>query len=132
MNSLTIGGFTDWRLPTPELGCFGFNCNESEMGHLFYNELAGSGGSSILNSQDPDLALFTNIQPDFYWSTKFRQFEAWNFHFGFGSQPANGTDNEFFAWAVRSGEISAVPIPVAAWLFSTGLIALLGLVRYKR
>jgi len=132
VNSLTIGGFTDWRLPTPELGCFGFNCNESEMGHLFYNELAGSGGSSILNSQDPDLALFTNIQPDFYWSTKFRQFEAWNFHFGFGSQPANGTDNEFFAWAVRSGEISAVPIPVAAWLFSTGLIALLGLVRYKR
>ncbi|WP_292996043.1 hypothetical protein [Nitrosomonas sp.] len=34
-----------------------------EMSHLFYNELGGVVGSSILSSSDPDLALFTNIQP---------------------------------------------------------------------
>ncbi len=67
--SLSVGGFTDWRLPitadpdssctddtagvTPSADAIGFNCTGSEMGHLFYNELGGTAGSTILTSVDP-------------------------------------------------------------------------------
>jgi len=125
VNNLNTGGYTDWRLPTTTIRCFSLNCTESEMGHLFYKELSGRGGQSILSSGDPDLDLFTNIQPYYYWSTEFDRFTAWNFHFGFGSQPANGKENEFYTWAVRSGDVTAVPIPTTAWLYITGLITLL-------
>lgn len=47
-NSLTVGGYTDWRLPTtlqPDPSCdsqsgsvsYGYNCTGSELGNLFYN-----------------------------------------------------------------------------------------------
>ena len=42
--SLTVGGFTGWRLPTalnPDGSgpCRGFKCTGSELGHIFYTEL---------------------------------------------------------------------------------------------
>ncbi len=130
--SLTVGGFTDWRLPTSDATCLGFNCTGSEMGHLFYNELGGTAGQSILASGDLDLALFTNIQTGGagYWSATEvvlvlpGERIAWGFSFDVGHQGLNDTRlNDMFAWAVRSG---AVPIPAAVWLFGSGLIGLLG------
>ena len=32
----------------------------------------------------------------------------------------------------RSGDVSAVPVPAAVWLFGSGLMGLLGLARRKR
>jgi hypothetical protein len=37
------------------------------------------------------------------------------------------------AWAVRSGDVPAVvPVPAAVWLFGSGLLGLLGVVKRKR
>ncbi len=65
---LTIGGFTDWELPTalnqngtgPDPS--GPNVTGSEMGHLFYGELGGLAPLPISDSADLDLGLFPNLQ----------------------------------------------------------------------
>ncbi len=59
--------------------------------------------------------------------------DAWRFNFGGGSQGSGGKEDfDDFAWVVRSGDVSAVPVPAAVWLFGSGLIGLLGLARRKR
>ena len=153
--SLAVGGFTDWRLPTtadPDASCtddaagtnpsadaIGWNCTGSELGHLFYNELGGTAGISILSSGDPDLALFSNIQP-FYWSSTqsvakpdfawiFEPVHDFQLHSGVQQTVAKG--NIEWAWAVRTGDVGAVPIPAAAWLFGSAL-GLLGWMRRTR
>lgn len=64
---LSLGGVSGWRLPITmesDPSCTGdvvsglYNCTGSEMGHLFYSELGGTAGDSILNSGDADLSLF--------------------------------------------------------------------------
>ena len=143
-DQLTYGGFTNWRLPTtlqPDATCanqysFGsgqFNCTGSEMGHLFYTELGGTAFNSILGTADPDLALFTNVQSDGYWSE--REFDAtfaWVFNFGYGLQAADQKVLGYYAWAVRDGDVSAVPAPGAAWLLGTGLLGVIGWARRRQ
>jgi hypothetical protein len=143
--SLTIGGFTDWRLPTtlnPDPTCAtpetsrGSNCSGSELGHLFYTELGATWLTSFLDTGDPaGLALFTNLDYDtLYWSsTEFSDTEAWFFDTNIGGQNTVGkTSDAPFAWAVRSGDVSAVPVPTAAWLFGSGLLGLVSVARRKK
>lgn len=143
-SQLELGGHTDWRLPTtlqPDPTCndqaatysFGFNCSGSEMGHLFYAELGGTAGSPIQSSTDPDLALFTNIQGH-YWSatesTHSTVDAAWDFYFPNGVQGDTIKTEFFYAWAVADGDVfatTAAPLPMAGWLFVTGLISLIGI-----
>jgi hypothetical protein len=123
------GTFDDWRLPTtlqPDLTCdqqfpdgvsIGINCTGSEMGHLF--------NVDGISTSTP--GLFTNLQPDFYWSgTEYApdpSNTAWVFNFDTGFQ--DGSPKSFdpgrYALAVRDGDIAVVPIPAAAWLFSSAL-----------
>ncbi len=145
-SSLTISGVSGWRLPTtaqpdptcssqtpdvPPLGS-GLNCSGGEMGHLFYDELSGTAGSSILVSGDPDLTLFTNILDFFYWSSTEFVFDtnrAWHFFFAGGVQGKGGKSAALSAWAVNDGDVFApVPIPAAFWLFGSAL-GLLGWMR---
>lgn len=130
MNAANYLGYHDWRLPTSGTCPGGYNCTSSEMGHLFYNELGGMLGS-------PNLALFQNAQHNGpYWSdsvgnSNFAQdVFAWGFNlFRGGYQDSFLKSSVLVALAVRSGDVPAVPVPAAAWLFGSGLIGLTGIAR---
>ena len=116
----------------------------SEMGHMFYVTLGNLGvcdpllawctpqsGSGLINTAD-----FLNVQSNLYWSgTELGADDAWDFFFGNGVQDVGGKNLDgLFAWAVRSGDVSAaaVPAPGVLGLFGIGLLGLLGAVRRRR
>ena len=138
--NLIVDGVGGWRLPEtlqPDLSCdyqnvdesSGMNCTGSEMGNLFYNGLGNTAGS--LTNTGP----FSNLFPAEFWSaTKFEPIPgiddlAWLFNMGVGAQAWTVDRNLKFAWAMQSGDVSAVPVPAAIWLFGSGLIGLFGVVR---
>ncbi len=128
--SLNIGGITGWRLPATPISplCTGV-CVNSEMGAFFYNELGGISLTSILNSNDPDLALFSNIQSDNYWSTEIQQNAAMAFDFSVGTQNlASKSALFYFVWAVHSGDVGTTQVsePGTIALIGLGLVGLLG------
>ena len=133
MNTNSYLGFTDWRLPTttqPDASCgsqtatmppqgFGVGCKGSEMGHLFNVEgvmFAAPG-------------LFSNVQAAYWSGTEVAPDPgaAWLFFFDGGIQSALDKDiNELFAWAVRSGDVSApIPEPSTVLLLGSGLAGLI-------
>ncbi len=142
-SGLTVGGYTDWRLPTttqPDASCgsqaffggihqgFGVGCTGSEMGHLYNVE--------GITAAAPGL-LFDNVQALFYWSgTEFapNPDRAWYIDFRPGYQYFIVKDNPFFAWAVRDGDVSAPPIPEPSTiiLLGSGLVGLIGWQRARR
>ena len=145
---LNIAGVTGWRLPTtlqPDDSCsrqsamygsYGYNCTGSELGNMFYNVLGGTAYSDIAVSHNANYDLFSNIVSGFYWSeTDFETDEgtsAWTFRFDRGEQRTfNKSIVDFYAWAVHDGDVSAVPVPAAVWLFGSGLIGLVGFARHK-
>jgi len=146
LNAANYLGVSAWRLPTtlqPDASCdsqsstgsFGLNCSGSEMGHLFYNELGGTAGTSILTTHNSYFDLFSNIQADVYWSgTEYAAdpTQAWVFGFLYGGQDANYKTGTLNAWAVLPGDALAVPLPTAFWLFGSGLLGLIGLSRRSK
>ncbi len=135
---LTVDGISGWRLPTYDESCSGYNCTGSEMGHLFYNELGGVAGQSISTTHNVNYNLFQNVQPNTYWTgTEIitNTNLAGDFFFNDGDQ---GTDwkyyFDYYAWAVRPGDVGAavVPVPAAFWLFGSGLFGLFSTTRLCR
>ncbi len=132
--NLVLGGYSDWRLPATIPENLGYNQSGSEMGHLFYTDLGVTAGNSITSSTSSNYALFSNAQGRTYWTgTEYTldPSQAWDFSTVDGNQdPSNKNKPEgHFAWAVRFGDIVAVPVPGAVWLFGSGL---LGLLSFKR
>jgi len=138
--NLNISGVTGWRLPTttqPDFGCsrisntgdyhFGSNCRASEMGNMFYNVLGGSESNSIASNHNANYDLFSNIQEAFYWSSTYRPGStdtAIGLYFHSGYQNHNNQNMPSYAWAVHSGDVSAVPLPASLWLFVSGVLGL--------
>lgn len=142
VNNIT---YNNWRLPTtpqPDASCstqssgvsFGYYCT-SEMGHLFYSELGGTAGHSILTSADPDLAKFTHLQADAYWSATVspNTVYAWYFNLYNGYQYVLDKSVGAYALAVSPGDvgIASVPEPEAWGLMLSGL-ALVGVAARRR
>lgn len=147
---LEYGGHSNWRLPNTvgnseyNSGCTpdtGYNCTASELGHMYYLELGNYGvvapdgitASPIFGVVNT--GPFTNIQSSDYWSGTVisidPQGQGWYFDYSEGQQGYWVHTGEFFAWAVHSGDIGAVPVPAAAWLFGSGLLGLIGMARRK-
>lgn len=128
LSSVNYGNSSQWALPSagsnPQVG---LNQITSQLGNLFYNELGGTAGSAI-----PANANFINEQNNDYWSaTEDASYSggAWLFDAFFGNQYGFGKNVQLYVWAVSPGNVSAVPVPGAVWLFGTGLVGLLGLRR---
>ena len=142
IGNLTVDGVSGWRLPDtlqPDPTCgyqssdesSGFDCTGSEMGNMFYNALGNSSGS--LTNTGP----FSNLFPANFWSaTKFEPLPgiddlAWSFNMAIGNQAWTVDRNSMFIWAMQSGDVSAVPVPAALWLFGSGLIGLISVAKRK-
>lgn len=136
-SDLVYGGFDDWRLPKAlnpngTGPCLGFRCSGSELGQLFYAELGVSAGDPVSNATNvANLALFTNIQSDFYWSGTERPSSLGTRHFYWIFRMDNGAQYDLedyyalFAVAVRDGDVAAaVPEPQTNAMLLAGLGAL--------
>lgn len=128
LNSISYAGSNQWALPSagadPQGGD---NQTGSQFGQLFYTELGGTAGNPI-----PDTAYFTNEQAYLYWlGTEYAPIPgyAWYFNTINGDQSIIIKTFQIYAWAVSPGNVAAIPVPGALWLFGSGLIVLLGLKR---
>lgn len=160
-DNLAYGGFSDWRLSsTRSIGNFelsydgstdlGYNSTRSEIGHLFFelgNKAAydTSGGDQagygFWNTMFTDPTTnqnvsFINIKNNYYWqsgTTTLGADIAGLYITYYGNQTYGRKDaSPFYAWAVRDGDVSAVPVPAAMWLFGTALLGLVGVKRHSR
>lgn len=140
MNAANYLGYSDWRLPStlqPDSSCssqsggmsYGYNCTGSDIGHLFYNELGGTAGVAISTSHNTNYSLFQNIQDSGYWSgtelASSASLYAWVEGFARGYEGDSlKLFSDYYGLVVRTGDVSAVPVPAAVWLLSSGLIGL--------
>jgi hypothetical protein len=150
-NNLVYGGFSGWRLPTinpSDTSCsgtavgapgIGYNCIGGELSHLFVADLGNKAGESVLYQtgdtaeQIANLALFSNVQSNFYWSgTGFapNARSAWLFAAHYGLQSLSNVVEAFNAVAVRDGDVAA-SIPEPATLALVGL-AFVGVVASRK
>lgn len=140
--------YDNWRLPTtlqPDASCgnqslwasSGPRCTGSEMGHLFYSELGGTVGQSILTTHNSNYYLFTNFQSGGVYrsATEYAPDtnRAWTFDFSLGYQNAYGKSSVFYALAVSPGDvgIAAVPEPETYAMMLAGL-GMLGFMARRR
>jgi hypothetical protein len=99
----------------------------------------GNGTSNGVNqsSYSPNnVGLVNNLQMSAYWMDSewapVPDF-AWAFSAYDGGQGNGYKNDQWYAWAVRPGDVAAssVPVPAAVWLFGSGLIGLLSFNRRK-
>jgi hypothetical protein len=138
-----------WRLPSAgSAPSYGFHAATQEMGHLYYDELGFTGGSSNAGVGAPDLAgsIFENLQLAGYWTNTegdplFNTEPVWMFAFRetrsapyhdtvYGFQDIDATAGSFWGislavkhsgLAVRGAQVTAVPVPGAVLLGMLGL-----------
>lgn len=131
--NLVYGGFSDWRLPTlnpsdatcshvtdPSSGVgllhHGYNCTGGELSHLMVVDLGNKENESVLEQtgdtaeQIANLALFTNVQSDDYWSgveIATIPYSAWSFYSYGGAQSPDSKFAPLYAVAVHPGDVAA-------------------------
>jgi hypothetical protein len=149
------GGWRDYSgTPVSELG-YMFYVNLANLGKCDPAFTLGCHIQDGFNDQQYNTGLFTNfshiVLPDFTeltvgnYATGTDFFDeiteglngdyAWNFGIDKGESQLRRKGAGFdrlAAWAVRDGDVSAVPVPAAVWLFGSGLLGLIGIARRKK
>lgn len=96
---------------------------------MFYNNL-----ESWTNTAN--LALFTHLQSDGYWYGTVDALNpasgAWVFGNDNFLQYISSQENVFYAWAVRPGDVAAIPEPETYALLLAGLGLLGGVAKWRR
>jgi len=124
-------GTSDWGYNISSPGTLYAGSTGSELAYMFYNNLGNSGiFDTSGNPQAGGLANtgpFENLLSEIYWSgTGYAPDESavWAFKMYKGDQAIPSIGFEFYAWAVRDGDVAPVPLPAAVWLFGSGLLGL--------
>ncbi len=93
--NLTLGGYSDWRLP---------NINEFK---------------SIVDRSKSNPAIvdgFTNVRSDFYWSsttTASASYDAWNVHFCYGNVTIHSKTHSYCVRCVRARQVDdSIMMPI--------------------
>ena len=147
LNASHYAGHNDWRLPTLNMrdpSCsteahgdfrYGYNCTGGELSHLFITELGNKAYESVLTQtgdtaeQIANLALFSNVQAEGYWSgTEYGAGSPAVMSFYTSNSYQYGAYKSYtlYAVAVRSGDVTAaVPEPqsLAMLLLGLGVVA---------
>ena len=107
------GSYNTDGTPRSDNGVFGNgNLFELDAGG---NVVGGADVGMVKNLQNREYWLNTNEGPAFNWI--FTPYYGW--------QGVYSNENQLYAWAVHDGDVAAVPLPGAAWLFGAGLVGVL-------
>ena len=152
-------GFNNWRMPTMvdtgAPGCdwsfdgtdCGFNSDTStsEFANLYYETLGLLASDIDYFTKEPNVDLvginaehalpFYNFKRSHYWfGLEYAPDtdHAWHYDMHSGRQLTYIKTADAYVTAVISGDIAAVPVPAAAWLFGSGLLGLVAVARRKK
>lgn len=123
--------YSDWRLPlVPAPGsCTPTSCGSgNELGHLFF-DLGGVANTDISFTHNSNYDLFSNLTGSFWSGTDDSSITAYAFDFVIPGEVSALKTQARGAWAVRPGDVAAVPTPSAMWLFASGLLYLAGMIK---
>lgn len=122
--NLTVYGINGWRLPTV------IGPRTTELQHLFYATMGNviyDKTSAFYDYDATNTGPFKNVGGYYYWSDAVSHIDDSVVTFGPGTGFAPSWPKDFasHAWAVRSGDIAAVPEPESLALVGVGLAALI-------
>jgi len=131
-SNLSFGGFDDWRLFESNEFCSDYYCITTELSHLFYETLDLTQGTSMVATAIAN--KFENVKDDrLYWSgtsLSGSNTQVLTFDIIDGYRTKHGKTGYFgYAWAVRDGDVGAIPEPSSVAILALGL---LGLIRVRR
>ena len=136
--SFSTDGSTDF--------AFNITSQASELSYMYYVNLGLKGYYSPDGAYQPNFGVFgngtmggqrnvypvKNLRSYAYWSaTPKTSSYAWYFDTLLGKQSYNPKSEDFYAWAVRDGNVAAVPEPEVYAMLLAGL-GLLGVVARRR
>ena len=129
----------------------------SELAYMYYVNLGLKGYWSPFGAYQPDFGIFgngtcngvdcsslgqadvgpvKNLQSHVYWFglayAPHPAVYAWDFDPASGHQGGRGQGGEFYAWAVRPGDVAAVPEPETYAMFLAGLAVMGRALRRRR